>query len=374
MNFRITQRAKLALFAFLGGCHGARIDASGPAPTANSPGLVVAAPPPSAQLPTDALPDGVERIYKGKIGDDLSVVVRLVRQGAALNGRYFYEKKGIDLMLTGALDARRFTLEERASIAGKISGRFEGTVEANSQLAGTWKDAQGQHPLPFRLEPVVPAWTAGSPVPLYQKHVHLVRKPELQGTSPLMKDCTFNASYPEVDGVFDPRIEAKINDKLHIKLAVPEPRCEQAESNELSYRVSLNSRGILSVVFDNDWCCGAHDAFSQVFVNLTVPDAQPLTLAGLLAPNARPKLAALARPLVAKLSDADLESNDIQEVLDQLTRDPADFSIDEKGLRLSAFNSQPHVIQSMFAEGFSIPFAKLRGILRTPGPLDAWLP
>jgi hypothetical protein len=39
-------------------------------------------------------------------------------------------------------------------------------------------------------------------------------------------------------------------------------------------------------------------------------------------------------------------------------------------LRFSAFNSQPHVIQALYADGFFVPYPKLAGVLSNPGPLD----
>jgi len=246
-------------------------------------------------------------------------------------------------------------------------------IGASDAVTGTWKDENGQHPLPFRLQAIAPAWTAGSAVTLYKKRVHLVRKPEQPDTSPLMKECSFDSAYPELDGVFDAPVEAKLNAALHINLATPEPRCETAESNELTYSVSLNRAGILSVLFENAFCCGAYPSYAREFVNLTIPDGNAITLGNLFAPKARPKLTALLRPMIAKLGgDAELGPDD-SELLDQLIKKPADFTIEEKGLRLSAFNSQPHVIQSMFAEGFLLVYPKIAGLLKVPGPLDPLL-
>jgi hypothetical protein len=375
----LVAKSASALLTAVGACratgNGAAGPSAGPAP---EPVVSTVASSGSANgLQQGKIPEGVERVYRGTIGTDLAVVLRLKRQGGALTGQYFYEKKGVDLDLSGVLaDDGHLVMDERvapvttAQKPAKVTGHFDGAFDAGGALTGTWTDEARQHPLPFRLERSAPAWASGTPVTLYKKRVHLVRKPEQPETSPILKECSFDASYPEVDGVFDPEVEAKINAKLHIKLAIPDPRCETAESNELSYAVSLNRAGVLSVVFDNNWCCGAHPAYSREFVNLTVPDGEIITLAGVLTPNARPKLGSLLRPLIAKLGDNDAPVDADKELIEQLTLKPADFSIEDKGLRLSAFNSQPHVIQSLFAAGFFIPFTKLAGLLKTPGPLD----
>ena len=47
-----------------------------------------------------------------------------------------------------------------------------------------------------------------------KKRVHLVRKPEQPDTSPMLKECAFDAAYPEVDGAFEAPVEAKINAAL----------------------------------------------------------------------------------------------------------------------------------------------------------------
>jgi hypothetical protein len=377
MNFRVASlpKAASALLAALGACRATGSGATGPAPSSGptAPGATTidaSASTLGSEPSLGKIPDGAERVYKGTIGSELAVVVRLRRQGSTLAGRYFYEKKGVDLDLSGALADNGHVALDEHTVPKKRTGQFEGAFEKDGTLAGTWKDEGGQHPLPFRLQPIAPAWTAGSPVTLHKKRAHLVRKPERPDTSPILKECSFDAAYPEVDGVLDPVVEAKINAKLHIKLAVPDARCESAESDELSYDVSFNRTGILSVVFDNNWCCGAHPSFSREFVNLTIPDGNEITLAGLFAPDARPKLAGLLRPLIAKLGNGEPFPGDDKELLDQLLKKPANFSIEDKGLRLSAFNSQPHVIQSMFAEGFLLPYPKLAALLKIPGPLD----
>jgi hypothetical protein len=379
----LTQSA-IAFFVALGACRAggngvvgrtagpASVGEAGIAPTAST-----AAHDADPSLQQSKIPDGVERVYRGTIGADLAIVMRLRRQGALLSGRYFYEKKGVDLDLSGSLtDDGHVALEERlapvttSKKTGKPTGTFEGVFDKSGALTGTWTDEARQHPLPFRLEPSTPSWAPGSPVTLYKKIVHLVRKPERPGISPIYKECSFDAAFPEVDGVFEPEVEAKINAKLHIKLAIPAPRCDIADSNELSYAVALNRAGVLSVVFDFNWCCGAHPSYSREFVNLTIPHGEEISLAGLLAPHAKPKLASFLRPLIAKLGDDDAPVETDNELLEQLTQTPADFSIEEKGLRLSAFNSQPYVIQSLFAEGFLLPYSKLSGLLKVPGPLD----
>jgi hypothetical protein len=316
-------------------------------------------------------PDGAERVFTGTMGKSVKIVARLTRAADQLSGRYFYERKGIDLELRGSLTSAGLSLDE-VGMGAKKSGHLAGAIDDAGNIDGTWTDARGKHPLPFHLAYAPPAWTPSRPLRLYKKRAHFSQRPKIKEPDALLKACTLDAEYPEIDGSLEPAAEAKANASLRPKSATPDATCETAEENDVKYEVSLNQSGVLSVVFDTSWCCGAHPSYSRQFVNLAVETGSSITLSRLLAPGARAKLVGFLLPLVQRTAH-EIELDQTTELLKQLTEDPAEFSVERGGLRFSAFNSQPHVIQSAFAEGYFLPFARLAPLLREPSPLAALL-
>ena len=213
----------------------------------------------------------------------------------------------------------------------------------------------------------------GDSLRLVKKTKKLVRKAKSKHPSGIVDGCTDDVSYPEILGSFDATQGAKLEKKL-FPIPVPiDPVCDIPYEFEVGYDVRVNQSGVLSVVYDTASCCGAHPSFAKKFVNLSVPKGDALTLKGLLQPTALPRLRELLRPLLKKRFEGGDFEADIDEVLDQLTLAPADFSISPRALELSVFNSQPHVVQALYQDPFVVSFEKLSGSFRTPGPLDPLL-
>jgi hypothetical protein len=203
----LVAKSASAILAALGACRAAGNGAAGPSA---GPGLAAEASPSGEaknSLRQSKIPDGVERVYRGTIGSDLAIVMRLRRQGSVVSGRYFYERNiftrergSTSISRERFSDDDHIALDERVAPAvptkkpAKATGHFDGTVDNSGGWVGTWSDEARLHPLPFRLEPSEPAWSPGTAVPLHKKRVHLVRKPEQPDTSPLLKECTFDAT------------------------------------------------------------------------------------------------------------------------------------------------------------------------------------
>src|SRR5262249_49027764 len=149
------------------------------------------------------LEDGGERVFKGTLGKGVRLVMRLGRAGQSLRGRYFYENKGIDLDLEGTLGPDGSVALDELAAPNKKSGRFAGAIDDQGSFTGSWTDARGRRSLPFRLTSPSPSWTAGGPIPFYKKRVHLARKAKTKDPSGLLKGCTLDAEYLEIDGMLD---------------------------------------------------------------------------------------------------------------------------------------------------------------------------
>jgi hypothetical protein len=113
----------------------------------------------SASPPGDPGPCRVAPEYRGVVAGQ-PVFARFGREGPHLRGRYFYERVGIDIALTGTLaDGGEVVLVEGP--AASPSGRFEGRCEgASGVLAGDWrKKADAGASTAFRLVPIAPSET-----------------------------------------------------------------------------------------------------------------------------------------------------------------------------------------------------------------------
>ena len=343
------------------------------APEVTSTPARIQSPPPAAaeQPPSDVPAWAGERLFKGRIGDESRVVVRLRIENERARGRYFYEATGGDLTLDGSFERGALELTEQ-TLDGRASGRFRAMLQPDGSVTGSWEAVSGKRRLPLELRPVMPAWESGAPLPVMKKHARLVRSARARHPLPDIKQCIDDFSYPEVVGAFDAATEDKLNTRLLPKSIPIEADCDTGYEYEVTHTVHLNRSGILSVSYDHAYCCGAHPSYTKSFVNLLLPSNNELELAGLLQPDAVPKLQRLLTPAVTATAK-EVESPDTSEVMNALTRSPADFVVEDSGLRLSAFNSQPHAIQAAYQAGYLVSYAELRPLLVRPGPLDALL-
>ena len=101
-------------------------------------------------------PSDQTRMFRGEIGNQLKIEMRLVRAGERLSGTYAYEKVGTNINLDGTVDGQgNFTLSE-ADDSGKRTGIFKGTwketeAEAGALLEGNWTKPDGSGELSFYL-------------------------------------------------------------------------------------------------------------------------------------------------------------------------------------------------------------------------------
>jgi hypothetical protein len=181
--------------------------------------------------------------------------------------------------------------------------------------------------------------------------------------------CAIDAEYPKVRGL-GPALSARIDEQLKPKEAVLEASCEMATTYEVRYRVALNDGELLSVVFDGNWCCGAHPVYSKRFVNVRVRDGQALTLTSSFRAGASSELSARLLPLVRSALADDPDAS--VEWMADLLGNPPDFSLEPSGVRFSLFNRAAHAFQAPFEPGFLLSCRSLKRLLRGSGSLEAW--
>lgn len=96
------------------------------------------------------LPITFTRYYTGTI-DGKPIEMILERTGSQLTGRYCYVDKGVNLKLTGHIEANgNLFLEERGP--NRITGLFRGKFVTGSRAEGKWIRPDGTQPMGFVLE------------------------------------------------------------------------------------------------------------------------------------------------------------------------------------------------------------------------------
>src|SRR5918911_3491905 len=115
--------AFVALFS-LPGCQTKREGAAGA--NGNKPESTAQGNSQSVSQAGGIAPSDETRTFRGEIGDQNRIEMKLVRAGDRLTGTYSYEKVGTPINLSGTIDAKgKFTLSETDS-SGKQTGVFKG--------------------------------------------------------------------------------------------------------------------------------------------------------------------------------------------------------------------------------------------------------
>lgn len=93
-------------------------------------------------------------VYRGVIvaKNPLSVVLNLSRTGKNIQGTYQYGTSKKNIFLDGTQQDQMVHLNERATKKGIIGAEFNGTVNGDGRIDGTWKDTKTGKALPFHLE------------------------------------------------------------------------------------------------------------------------------------------------------------------------------------------------------------------------------
>ena len=204
-----------------------------------------------------------------------------------------------------------------------------------------------------------------SALTLTTKRLQLSKPAQREQPGVADRSCSIDAEYPVVRGAgadLTRRLDAALEPQAKL-----EPECDFATSQEIRYTVALNDGEYLSVIYDSNWCCGAHPSYTKRFVNLRVADATLVTLDDAFRANAAQALAQRLTQLAQKTLPSDLELT--AESLATYAENPQNFSLEAGGVRFSLFNETPHAIQSAFEEGFLLRCEELRPLLKESGSL-----
>lgn len=152
-------------------------------------------------------PSDQTRTFRGEIGNQLKIEMRLVRAGDRLSGNYAYEKVGTNINLNGTVDAKgNFTLSE-TDASGKQTGAFKGTwkeseAEPGATLEGSWTKPDGSGELSFYLIEQHVNFSGG--LKMVAKQIKEENK---------KRQYMLAAEYPQIEGSANPGVE-KFNQEV----------------------------------------------------------------------------------------------------------------------------------------------------------------
>ena len=158
--------------------------------------------------PEEIWPDAFSRQYKGTIGDKLAIQMQLECEPSrglhddgdfVFRGRYWYESKGTPITLWGS-DAgwHELKLDEQIYAGTKKgyeqTGSFQGKLNDDGSISGTWTDGEGKKQLPFKLTP----WSPGGAAAI---KVHALESSWQERTSEGLASLEHTATIVEVSKV-----------------------------------------------------------------------------------------------------------------------------------------------------------------------------
>jgi hypothetical protein len=201
---------------------------------------------------THAPQPGVEitQAYSGSIDDKFKVGMEITSTGQNLTGRYRYHDKLDWLSLSGTIRDSVVVLTERERLllidpssqrpysTMQVTGTFEGIIQSDSSIVGTWRNAEGTKSFPFVLHKERFDFRPGSIV---------IESRAL----PHKKDCE---RYPmdSITKIKDKRLSTYVFNKLNAFInestlrAVRNSPCRDWEEGSMAIRVLYNKNNILS--------------------------------------------------------------------------------------------------------------------------------
>lgn len=93
--------------------------------------------------------------YEGTINDKLKIRMSFYNKGDKLVGTYFYESQNKYINIEGKADDKSVILFELGA-DGKSSAVFEGNMEADDKIVGTWNDGTQKLSLSMKLTDIIP--------------------------------------------------------------------------------------------------------------------------------------------------------------------------------------------------------------------------
>lgn len=335
------------------------------------------------------VPSDDARVFRGAVGD-YKIEMRLVRAGDRLSGTYVYEKVGTSINLDGTIDAKgKFTIQESDG-SGKQTGVFKGTwdeTEAVATLDGNWTRAGGGKELSFYLT---------------EQHVNLSGGLKMAARAIKEEDkkikYTLAAEYPQIEGStamgvekFNKAASDFVNGEVDEwkKTAGVDPDEEESPEDttigddlNIHYDVRLANNDLASVEFmvSTYEHGAAHPLSYSKVINFDLKQGRLLELADLFQPDAK-YLETISSYSINELKRRIKEAGPDESLLDDESIGEGasakddnyrSWNITPKGLLITfdAYQVGPYAAGPQWVV---VPYAALKEIIRTDGPLAPFL-
>lgn len=336
-----------------------------------------------------SLPAPQTKFFSGSIGSALDLKMKLVRDGSALTGNYFYQKVGTKINLKGTVDNDGTLMLEEFDPSGKSTGVFRGLWKTNEDglisLVGNWTKPNSDKKTAFSIheEPIE-----------FSGATEIVAR-NIKSTSKTPK-YEIDADYPQVTGAPDTRFD-KFNQEAKnlVTRKVAEFRKDMAERSaevnvdtsemgsdlSVGYTVGFASDELISVEFGvgGYYAGAAHpNSYTQV-INYDVKNGKPLKLADLFKPNTK-YLQAMSAFAIKNLksqaktqgADSMLTDETIQEGAGPQLKNFKSWTITRKGLAIT-FDSYQVAPYAAGPQEVVIPYSALKDLINPDGPLGRFV-
>jgi hypothetical protein len=338
-----------------------------------------------------ATAQGQTKFFKGSIGDNLGLQMKLVREGERLTGSYFYQKVGKKIDLRGTIDKTgNVTLDEFDS-SGKQTGVFQGSWRTGETgliaLTGNWKAPSNNKQTQFSLleEPIE-----------FSSGVEIVARRITENNKKLKYEI--DAEYPQLIGSGSPNYE-KFNQTIKGLVTKkvssfrsdtePDPEEEPLDLPEetsgsdlnIGYTIELAKDDLISVMLDvGSYSAGAAhpNSYSEV-VNFDLKNGKLLRLADLFQPGSK-YLQAISAYCIADLKkqgkqkgeDSMLDDDWIQRGAGPDAENYGSWTIGKQGLGI-IFDSYQVAAYAAGPQHVFIPYSALKDILKPEGPVASFV-
>ena len=336
------------------------------------------------------------KFFKGSIGSQLGLQMKLTRNGEQITGNYFYQKIGTRIDLKGTIDKdNNITLEE-FDASGKQSGLFKGSWTTDKEgglasIAGNWSKPDGAKKTAFSLHEEPIELTAG---------VELAAR-QLKETNKKLK-YEIEAEYPQATGAPDKRFD-KFNQEVKsvVTRQISEFKKQMVEAKKdetnapaggqptgpednsslpgsslnIGYNIAMAKDDFVSLKFDlgSYYSGAAHPNSSSTVINYDVKAGKVLKLADLFNPGAR-YLQSISAYCIkdlkkqSKAKDSMLDDATIQSGAGPEAKNYQSWTITKKGLEITF---DPYQVGAYAAgpQSVLVPYSALKELIKPDGPL-----
>jgi hypothetical protein len=235
--------------------------------------------------------------YEGTLAGKYRVRMQVSVRDFALSGQYYYLNNGRPLRLTGHVaPGGEVTLRESAEPDTAATGRFEGRLQPDGKLMGTWHNAAGTTHLPFELvrmvgtaPPAVARARVGSKTYFSTFTMPLATVPDAGVTKLLAEWFSLESLIGHTPASLKEKLEEEKESGTHYS------------TQELRYEVGYNGRGLLSITALSEGL-GASVWYSHRTQTIDLNTGFPVVLADEIRPELVPAFLALGQQRLQKIT------------------------------------------------------------------------